>query len=78
MQAQPAVAGRALVHDATLRPRRELGASGRRREQSHVAELRVERLVNVGDPVVHSAHGIGRYRGLVNLDLGRQVICNKE
>ena len=27
--------------------------------------------LNVGDPVVHSAHGIGRYRGLVNLDLGK-------
>jgi len=24
-----------------------------------------------GDPVVHSAHGIGRYRGLVNMDLGQ-------
>ncbi|MDO8450308.1 MAG: transcription-repair coupling factor, partial [Rhodoferax sp.] len=28
--------------------------------------------LNVGDPVVHSAHGIGRYRGLVNLDLGEK------
>ncbi|HEX5374314.1 MAG TPA: transcription-repair coupling factor [Aquabacterium sp.] len=26
--------------------------------------------LNVGDPVVHSNHGIGRYPGLVNLDLG--------
>ncbi len=26
--------------------------------------------VNVGDPVVHTQHGIGRYVGLVNLDLG--------
>ncbi len=26
--------------------------------------------VNVGDPVVHTAHGIGRYVGLVNMDLG--------
>jgi len=26
--------------------------------------------VKVGDPVVHTDHGIGRYRGLVNLDLG--------
>jgi transcription-repair coupling factor (superfamily II helicase) len=24
----------------------------------------------VGDPVVHSQHGIGRYRGLVNMDVG--------
>ena len=26
--------------------------------------------LKVGDPVVHEQHGIGRYRGLVNLDLG--------
>jgi transcription-repair coupling factor (superfamily II helicase) len=26
--------------------------------------------VNVGDPVVHSQHGIGRYAGLVSMDLG--------
>ena len=26
--------------------------------------------LNVGDPVVHSNHGIGRYQGLINLDLG--------
>ncbi|GAB4402169.1 MAG: transcription-repair coupling factor [Rhodoferax sp.] len=28
--------------------------------------------LQVGDPVVHSAHGIGRYRGLVNMDLGQK------
>src|SRR5258708_31230402 len=26
--------------------------------------------LKVGDPVVHAQHGIGRYGGLVNLDLG--------
>ena len=26
--------------------------------------------VNIGDPVVHSQHGIGRYAGLVTMDLG--------
>ena len=26
--------------------------------------------LRTGDPVVHAQHGIGRYRGLVNLDLG--------
>jgi transcription-repair coupling factor (superfamily II helicase) len=25
----------------------------------------------VGDPVVHAQHGIGRYRGLINMDLGQ-------
>ena len=56
----------------------ELFASGpstrRRKKQEQVSD--VEALIkdlselNIGDPVVHSAHGIGRYRGLVKLDLG--------
>ncbi len=56
----------------------ELFAAGavtrRRKKQEQVSD--VEALLkdlselNVGDPVVHSAHGIGRYRGLVNLDFG--------
>ena len=47
----------------------------RRRKQEQVSD--VESLIkdlselNVGDPVVHSAHGIGRYRGLVNMDMGQ-------
>src|SRR6185369_8964581 len=47
----------------------------RRKKQEQVSD--VEALIkdlselNVGDPVVHSQHGIGRYRGLVNLDLGQ-------
>jgi transcription-repair coupling factor (superfamily II helicase) len=47
----------------------------RRRKQEAVSD--VESLINdlselnVGDPVVHSAHGIGRYRGLVNMDMGQ-------
>ncbi|MBL8336371.1 MAG: transcription-repair coupling factor [Rhodoferax sp.] len=58
----------------------ELFASGpvarRRRKQEQVSD--VEALIkdlselNVGDPVVHSAHGVGRYRGLVNMDLGQK------
>ncbi|WP_369882147.1 CarD family transcriptional regulator, partial [Acidovorax sp. HMWF018] len=54
----------------------ELFAAGpttrRRKKQEQVSD--VEALIkdlaelNVGDPVVHSAHGIGRYRGLVNMD----------
>jgi transcription-repair coupling factor (superfamily II helicase) len=56
----------------------ELFAAGpttrRRRKQEQVSD--VDALIkdlselNVGDPVVHSAHGIGRYRGLVNMDMG--------
>ncbi|MDP3139038.1 MAG: CarD family transcriptional regulator, partial [Burkholderiaceae bacterium] len=59
----------------------ELFAAGptarRRKKQEQVSD--VEALIkdlselNVGDPVVHTAHGIGRYRGLVKLDLGQGV-----
>ncbi len=48
----------------------------RRKKQEQVSD--VEALIkdlselSLGDPVVHSAHGIGRYRGLVNLDLGNK------
>ena len=48
----------------------------RRKKQEQVSD--VEALIkdlselNVGDPVVHSQHGIGRYRGLINLDLGNK------
>ena len=58
----------------------ELFAAGvtprRRKTQEQVSD--VEALIidlselNVGDPVVHNAHGIGRYRGLVNMDLGEK------
>jgi len=57
----------------------ELFAAGpgarRRKKQEQVSD--VEALIkdlselNLGDPVVHSSHGIGRYRGLVNMDLGQ-------
>ncbi|MBU6501510.1 MAG: transcription-repair coupling factor [Burkholderiales bacterium] len=57
----------------------ELFAAGpstrRRKKQEQVSD--VEALIkdlselNLGDPIVHTAHGIGRYRGLVNLDLGQ-------
>ncbi|WP_210546325.1 transcription-repair coupling factor [Rhodoferax sp. PAMC 29310] len=59
----------------------ELFAAGpttrRRKKQEQVSD--VEALIkdlselNLGDPVVHSAHGIGRYRGLINLDLGNKL-----
>jgi transcription-repair coupling factor (superfamily II helicase) len=50
-------------------------ATRRRKKQEQVSD--VEALIkdlselNIGDPVVHSAHGIGRYRGLIHLDLGK-------
>ena len=52
------------------------GITTRRRNKKQERVSDVEALIkdlselNVGDPVVHSGHGIGRYKGLVNLDLG--------
>ena len=52
------------------------GTTVRRRNKKQEQVSDVEALIkdlselNVGDPVVHSAHGIGRYRGLINMDLG--------
>lgn len=42
----------------------------RQRTTNPDALLRDLSEVKVGDPVVHEQHGIGRYQGLVNLDLG--------
>ncbi|OFZ91790.1 MAG: transcription-repair coupling factor [Betaproteobacteria bacterium RBG_16_64_18] len=53
-------AGTARVHERRDRSR-QTSVEGMLRDLS---ELRA------GDPVVHAEHGIGRYRGLVNLDLG--------
>jgi len=57
----------------------ELFAAGpttrRRKKQEQVSD--VEALIkdlselNIGDPVVHTQHGIGRYKGLINMDLGQ-------
>ena len=47
----------------------------RRKKQEQVSD--VEALIKdlselqLGDPVVHTSHGIGRYRGLVHLDMGQ-------
>ncbi len=44
-----------------------------RRRKHHAsadAALRDLAEIRIGDPVVHEAHGIGRYAGLVNMDLG--------
>jgi transcription-repair coupling factor (superfamily II helicase) len=46
----------------------------RRRKQEQVSDVNalIKDLseLKVGDPVVHSNHGIGRYQGLINIDLG--------
>ncbi|WP_183964308.1 transcription-repair coupling factor [Quisquiliibacterium transsilvanicum] len=47
------------------------GARGRREAQTNVdAIIRDLSELKVGDPVVHAQHGIGRYEGLVTMDLG--------
>jgi transcription-repair coupling factor (superfamily II helicase) len=51
--------------------------SRRKKKQEQVSDL--DALIKdlselqIGDPVVHNAHGIGRYQGLVNMDLGLGV-----
>ncbi|MBN3758002.1 transcription-repair coupling factor [Paraburkholderia sp. Tr-20389] len=47
-------------------------AGRRRQEQASNVDSMVRDLseLKVGDPVVHSQHGIGRYMGLVTMDLG--------
>ncbi|MFN3809183.1 MAG: transcription-repair coupling factor [Roseateles asaccharophilus] len=46
----------------------------RRRKQEQVSDVNalIKDLseLKVGDPVVHTNHGIGRYQGLINIDLG--------
>ncbi len=46
-------------------------ARGRRESQTNVdAIIRDLSELKIGDPVVHAQHGIGRYEGLLSLDLG--------
>ncbi|MCA6217520.1 transcription-repair coupling factor [Ideonella sp. B7] len=52
------------------------GATGTRRRRKQEQTSNVDALIKdlselkLGDPVVHSAHGIGRYRGLIKIDTG--------
>lgn len=65
-------AGYALITEAELFAgivRRSV--RGRRETQTNVdAIIRDLSELKVGDPVVHAQHGIGRYEGLLSLDLG--------
>ena len=56
----------AELYAGTVRRR----ARGREKTVSAEGMLRDLSELKVGDPVVHAQHGIGRYQGLVNLDLG--------
>jgi transcription-repair coupling factor (superfamily II helicase) len=55
------------IYAATARPR---GRRGETREASFEGWLRDLTELRIGDPVVHLQHGIGRYLGLLHLDLG--------
>jgi transcription-repair coupling factor (superfamily II helicase) len=55
------------LYAATARPR---GRKTDARRASLEGWLRDLTELKIGDPVVHESHGIGRYQGLVHLDLG--------
>ncbi|GAB1386418.1 transcription-repair coupling factor [Melaminivora sp.] len=66
--------GLALVTETELFATRSSTRRRRTQEQASDLEALIKDLseLKVGDPVVHSQHGIGRYRGLVPLDVGQK------
>ncbi len=68
----PGAPGAAVITESELFAGAVRRRGRRSREQATDVDAIVRDLseLNVGDPVVHAQHGIGRYRGLVELDLG--------
>ncbi|WP_423708392.1 transcription-repair coupling factor [Undibacterium sp. WLX3042] len=74
----PLHAGFVLAEDLAFITEAELYAGSGKRigRKKQEATTQVEHMVRdlselkIGDPVVHSNHGIGRYMGLINMDLG--------
>jgi transcription-repair coupling factor (superfamily II helicase) len=66
------VDGIAIITETELYGPLARRAGRRRQEQASNVDSMVRDLseLKVGDPVVHSQHGIGRYMGLVTMDLG--------
>ncbi|MCZ7564557.1 MAG: transcription-repair coupling factor [Burkholderiales bacterium] len=64
--------GYAIITEAELYAETARARVARDREKRTSVEgmLRDLSELSIGDPVVHEQHGIGRYRGLVTLDLG--------
>ncbi|SAI73724.1 transcription-repair coupling factor [Bordetella ansorpii] len=66
-------AGLAFLTENDLYPGHTASRRGRRaQERTSNVEAMVRDLAELraGDPVVHAQHGIGRYHGLVNMDMG--------
>ncbi|MBH1962187.1 MAG: transcription-repair coupling factor [Rhodocyclales bacterium] len=55
------------LYAATARPRTRRGDTRRANLEGWLRDLSE---LSIGDPVVHEQHGIGRYLGLVHMDLG--------
>lgn len=76
-QAPPA--GLAVLTENDLYPA-QAGRPARARRHRHEQSSNIDAMVrdlaelHVGDPVVHVQHGIGRYHGLVSMDLGEGPI----
>ncbi|MBS1156384.1 MAG: transcription-repair coupling factor [Proteobacteria bacterium] len=61
----------AIITEANLYPTVAQSRGKRQQKRSNTdAMLRDLSELKVGDPVVHEAHGIGRYQGLISMDLG--------
>lgn len=65
--------GLAFVTEAELYAGTVRRTGRRKQEQASAVDSMVRDLaeLKIGDPVVHSEHGIGRYQGLVTLDMGQ-------
>ncbi len=65
-------AGLALITETELYAGSGRRAGSRKQQAATDVEYMVRDLseLKIGDPVVHSSHGIGRYMGLVSMDLG--------
>jgi transcription-repair coupling factor (superfamily II helicase) len=58
------------LYAATARPRSGMGRRSDARRANLDGWLRDLSELKIGDPVVHEAHGIGRYLGLAHMDFG--------
>ncbi|MBU0750781.1 MAG: transcription-repair coupling factor [Gammaproteobacteria bacterium] len=69
-QARLAIVTENELYAANARPRGKRGTARRSNLEGWLRDLSELR---IGDPVVHESHGIGRYKGLVHMDLGSEA-----